>query len=392
VVFSLNRHRGPNSKSGAAGQMAIIEDIKATDPYEVTISLKEANVDLPYLMSDYHLIIQPEGDKGDSGIGTGPYVIEKADPGVRYQSKRNPNYFKTDRAWFDSVETLVINDGTARIAALSSGRAHLINNVDPKTVGALKSSPNLKIVNTAGRAFYYFPMFCDRPPFNNPDLRLALKYAIDREQMVKQILFGYGSVGNDNPINKTYPLFSDTIPQTSYDPDKAKFHFQKAGYSGPIVVHTADAAFPGAVDACALFQQSAQNCGIALTIRRDPSDGYWDNVWMKETFCASYWGGRPTQDQMLSIAFKSDATWNDSKWFNPAFDKLLAAARSELDNSKRKQLYHDAVLMVHDDAGHITPMFNDFIAGMSSKMQGYVSDPTLELSGARAMERCWFQA
>jgi peptide/nickel transport system substrate-binding protein len=68
------------------------------------MTLSQANADMPYLMTDYHLLIQPEGDKGDSGIGTGPYVLKNVEPGVRVASERNPHYFKPDRAWFDSVE------------------------------------------------------------------------------------------------------------------------------------------------------------------------------------------------------------------------------------------------------------------------------------------------
>ena len=72
---------------------------------------------------------------------------------------------------------------------------------------------------------------CNTAPFDNNDLRLALKYAIDREEMVQKILMGYGTVGNDTPINKAYPLFTE-IEQREYDPDKAAFHYKKSGHSG----------------------------------------------------------------------------------------------------------------------------------------------------------------
>ena len=390
VVFSLNRHRGPNSKSGAAGQMKIIEDIKATDSHEVTMTLSQANADMPYLMSDYHLLIQPEGDKGDSGIGTGPYVLKNVEPGVRIASERNPHYFKPDRAWFDSVEFLVVNDPTARITVFESGKAHMINRVEPKVVALLKRAPGLEVISTPGRGQYLFLMHCDKPPFDNAELRLAMKYAIDREQILKLCLQGYGSIGNDQPINSPYPFFAADIPQYQFDLDKAKFHVKKSGFDGNILLHTSDVAFTGAVDAATLLQASAAQAGIKIDIKRDPGDGYWDNVWNKEPFCASYWGGRPTTDQMLSIAYLSDAPWNDTKWFRPNFDKIVSEARSELDDAKRKVLYREAQLMIHDDGGALIPMFNDFLDGVSKKIGGYVKDPIGELSGYRAPERCWF--
>ena len=99
----------------------------------------------------------------------------------------------------------------------------------------------------------------------------------------------------------------------------------------PIVLRVADGAFPGAVEAAQLYQQSAAAAGIPLEIKREPNDGYWSDVWNVQPFCASYWGGRPVQDQMYSTAYLSTADWNDTRFNNPHFDELLLSARAELD-------------------------------------------------------------
>ena len=114
---------------------------------------------------------------------------------------------------------------------------------------------------------------------------------------------------------------------------------------------------------------------INITVVREPNDGYWDNVWLKKPFCASYWDGRPTADQMLTVVYKSDAPWNESFWKRPDFDKLLLEARSELDAAKRKAMYHDLETMVHDDSGVILPMFNNTIDATSTKVKGFVPKP-----------------
>ncbi|MEZ4608107.1 MAG: ABC transporter substrate-binding protein [Deinococcales bacterium] len=93
VVYSLNRHRGEDSTSGAAGLMQSIKEIKATGEYEIEVLLDGPNADLPYFMSDYHLLIQPEGST-DDGIGTGPFIFSEVEHGVRYLAVRNPNYHK----------------------------------------------------------------------------------------------------------------------------------------------------------------------------------------------------------------------------------------------------------------------------------------------------------
>ena len=139
--------------------------------------------------------------------------------------------------------------------------------------------PGVQIKAVAGRGHYVFIMHVNKAPFDNNDLRMALKYAINRQEMVDKILGGLGSRGNDFPINAAYPLFDDTIPQREYDAALAAEYYKKSGHDGsPIVLRTAAGAFPGAVDAANLFAASANAAGIPLQIQLEPDDGYWSNV------------------------------------------------------------------------------------------------------------------
>jgi peptide/nickel transport system substrate-binding protein len=193
------------------------------------------------------------------------------------------------------------------------------------------------------------------------------------------------------PINSAYPLFDASIEQRMYDPAKAAEHYKKSGHDGsPIILRTADGAFPGAVDAAQLFQQSAQAAGIPLEIKREPNDGYWSEVWNVQPFCASYWGGRPVQDQMYSTAYLSTADWNDTRFKNPEFDAKLNAAKAELDATKRKALYSEMGRLVRDEGGLICPMFNDFIDGVSDKLAGWEVDPNGELMNGQVTRKLWF--
>lgn len=393
VLKTLQRHSNDESKSGALGIMKGIESMKV-DGDNIVMDLTAPSADLPYLIADYHLIIQPDGgmENASDGVGTGAYILEADEPGVRHLWKANPNYWREDGgATYDSTEVLVINDATARTAALQSGQVHMINRVDPKVAGLIDRAPGVSIQNVAGRGHYVFIMHADTAPFDNNELRMALKYAINRGDMVDKILRGYGSIGNDMPINKAYPLFDESIPQREYDAAKAAEHYKKSGHDGsPIILRTADGAFPGAVDAAALFQESARAAGIPLEIKREPNDGYWSEVWNKQPFCASYWGGRPVQDQMYSTAYLSTADWNDTRFKNAEFDALLNSAKGELDDAKRKELYSKMGYMVRDTGGLICPMFNDFVDAVSDKVAGYEGDPNAELMNGFAAMRTHF--
>lgn len=394
VMRTMERHSNEDATSGALGIMQGIESMKV-DGDIFSVTLTGGNADLPYLLADYHLQIQPDGgfDNPAAGIGTGAYTVEVDEPGVRHGFRKFANYWDDSIGHADEIEVLVLNDATARSAALQSGQVHIIDRVEPKIAKLLDRAPNLTVKTVSGPGHYVFIMHVDTAPFDNSDLRMALKYAINRQEMVDKILRGYGTVGNDFPINKAYPLFDDTIPQRDYNIEKAAEYYKKSGHDGsPIILRVADAAFPGAVDAAALFQQSAKAAGIPLEIKREPNDGYWSEVWNKQPFCASYWSGRPVQDQMYTTAYLSTADWNDTRFKNAEFDALLISARSELDQVKRKANYTQMANILRAEGGLICPMFNDAVEGVLNSVGGWVEDPNLTVMNGMAGIKCWLNA
>jgi len=394
VVATLKRHTDEKSQSGALGVVKGIADMKAEGDM-VTLTMNEANADLPYLMADYHLVIQPGGgvDNPAAGIFSGCYKITSFEPGVRVAFEKNPNYWDEKLGHVDQAEIIIINDNTARTAALQSGQVSIINRVDPKIISLLSGAPGMSVKSAAGRGHYVFIMECDKPPFDNNDLRMALKLAINREELVQKILGGYGSVGNDFPINAASPLFDETIPQRTYDPAAAAEAYKKSGHDGsPIILQVAETAFPGAMEAAQLFQQTANAAGIPLQIKREPDDGYWTNVWNVAPFCASYWGGRPVQDQMYSTAYQSTSEWNDTRFKNPRFDELLVQARGELDPAKRKAMYSEMAYLVRDTGGLILPMFNNFVEIVADNVGGWITDANQEVMNGKAFHKCWLKA
>ncbi|MCC5969388.1 MAG: ABC transporter substrate-binding protein [Pararhodobacter sp.] len=390
---TLRRHSDEESQSGALGIMRGLTDIRV-DGDTLVLETETPNADLPYLLADYHLVIQPNGGFDDpaAGIFTGPYKWVEDEPGVRHVMEKFANHWDDSVGHFNSVEVLVINDATARNSALQSGQVQIINRVEPRVAGLLGRAPGVQIHSTAGRGHYVFIMHCNTAPFDNNDLRMALKYAIDREDMLDKILRGYGSLGNDMPVNEAYPLFDETIPQRSFDPDRARHHYERSGHDGPIILRTSEVAFPGAVDAAQLFQESAAQAGIPIEIVREPGDGYWSEVWNAQPFSASYWGGRPVQDQMYSTAYLSTADWNDTRFFNDHFDSLLLEARGELDLDRRKAIYSEMGMMVRDEGGLICPMFNDFIDAHNAQVDGWEGNPNGEMMNGFAAVHMWSTA
>jgi len=391
VIYSLNWHRREGTKSAAKALVEAITDIKK-DGDSIIFQLDSGNADFPYTLSDYHLVIGPADTDLAKGIFTGPYVLKDYNPGVRAFATRNPNYFKSDRAWFDEVEIIGINDVNARTNALKTGEIDAMNRCELKTAHLFQRMPGIKLLRQDGFKHFTFAMHTDKEPFNNNDVRMALKYGIDREQLVKTILHGYGTVGNDHPISQANRYHGAEIEQRKYDPDKAKFHLEKAGMKELTVkLHTAEAAYEGAVDAAVLYKEHASKAGINIDVVREPDDGYWSNVWLKKPWCAVYWGGRSTEDMMFSTAYAKGAPWNDSNWENSRFNELLIAARAELDEKKRRGMYVEMQQLVRDDGGVVVPMFSADLAAASDKIGHGKLAANWEMDGFKAPERWWFK-
>jgi peptide/nickel transport system substrate-binding protein len=395
VVASFRHHMGPDSKSAAKSLLETITDIKADGTETVIFTLSGPNADFPYTTSDYHIPIMPANEGGgvdwESGIRTGPFVLDSWEPGVRAKLTRNPNYHKEGLPYFDEVEFLSITDIAARVNALTTGEVHWIGRPDLKTLHLLSRNPNLAITEVTGYAHYTLPMNVTIPPFDNVDVRQALKWALDREDIANKVFLGHASPGNDNPIAPSIKFAIDPQPRHVYDPEKAKFHLQRAGLSSlKVDLSVADAAFNGAIDAGVLFQEHAKAAGIEINVIREPNDGYWDNVWLKKPWCASYWSGRPTVDWMMTTTYAAGAAWNDTFWNHPRFNELLVAARGELDEAKRAAMYAEMQQLVHDDGGAIVLVFNNIVEAHSKELGHGEIAPNWEADGLKIAERWWF--
>jgi peptide/nickel transport system substrate-binding protein len=120
-----------------------------------------------------------------------------------------------------------------------------------------------------------------------------------------------------------------------------------------------------------------------------PSDGYWSNHWMKHPLGFGNTNPRPTADLLFSTYFKSDAPWNEAGWKSEQFDRLLLAARGAADEVKRKQIYADMQVLVHEKGGIGIPVFISLIDGYDRRLRGYGSIPIGGLMGYQFADNVW---
>lgn len=395
VVASIDYHRREETGSVARNLVQDIEELKTDGRDTVIFKLSSPNADFPYVVYDYHFPILPSDGEGNvdwkSGVGTGGYTLETFEPGNRAAFKRFPNYWKADRAHFDSVELLLMSDTTARTNALITDSIDAMDECELRTVDLLQANPNVEVDEVTTSQHISAPMDTRKPPFDDNNVRLALKLAFDRKEYLDTVFRGHATIGNDHPIAPHMPYYAGDIPQREYDPDKARHHLKKAGLDKlDLKIHTGP-IFSGAVDSAVLYQQQAKKAGINIQVVQEPADGFWSDVWMAQPWTLIYWGARPTPDMMFSIIYAADSDWNDTYWKHERFNKLLAEARSELDEQRRAELYREMQLIVRNQGGSVIPAFNNHVFGRRADVRhtGHLASYRA-LDGHKAMERWWF--
>ena len=231
VIYTFNRHNREGSESPAKAFTSQIAEMTKDGDHVVRFKLSAPNADFPIVLSDTRTQISRNGyeDFVSTTVGTGPFKVKDWKSGSRYIFERNDNYWRSDGPWVDEIEVVGIGDITARVNALLSGDINVMLELDPKAVGLIEKSERVDLIRTRSGAFINLAMMVDREPTNNADFRMAMKHAVDREKIVRNVLKGYGSIGNDHPISPTDPYFCGDIAQREYDPDKARHHIRKAG-------------------------------------------------------------------------------------------------------------------------------------------------------------------
>ncbi len=394
VVYSLNRHKVPQVGSKVLTIAQQIEEVKAAGPHQVQIRLASPNADLPAILATTHFLIVRDGTVNffTTANGTGPFKCAEFLPGVRSIAVRNDSYWKPGLPYLDEIEFFSIPDEAARISALLAGDVDLINPVNPRSVSRILDSSNVALMESPTGGYTNLVLRDELGPVKNPDFVLAMKYLLDRKQINRAAFRGYGTIANDQPIAPSNRYYFAGLPQRAYDPEKAKFHLQKSGMAGRSLPLVASEAATGSLDIAQLLQLSAQQIGLKLDIRRVPADGYWSNHWMKHPLGFGNVGARPTADLLFSLFYQSNAAMNESGWKSEQFDQLLLAARGETDEAKRKQMYADMQVLVHEHGGIGIPQFNSSLDGHNAKLKGLTPHPLGGLMGYMFAEHVWLDA
>jgi len=386
VVYTMKRHQGEDSTSVIKSVLASVKEWKKSGPMEVKAILESPNADLPTLLGLFQTKIVQNGTTG-AGIGTGPFVLESFQPGVKSVHVRNKNYWR-EGANLDACEITAITDPVARVNALIAGDMDMVTQLEPNAFRQVESAKGITLLSTPAALQLGICCLKNSEPGSNDDFVLGMKYIQDRKRIVKRILKGKGSLGNDTPISPAHGKdHCSELAQREYDPDKAKFHFKKSGYSSAELFVAPVSG--GIEDICLTAQANCAKIGFDLKLKKVPTDGYWGAVWMKEPLNVVTWNMRPTANSQLGIQFGPGAAWNDTFWSNARMGELLSLSLAETDPAKRHAMYCEMQTLVHEGSGMVIPAFSNINDGIADNVMGMPTVPLGQLGACEWPEFIW---
>ncbi len=361
-----------NSMAGRMGTLvdpdtnkALEGSIEVADSHTVKLHLPAPDISLIAGMSDYPAaIVHASYDPADTAnaIGTGPYLLEELEVGVKATLVRN-----ADHAWWgtevyggpylDRIEYIDYGtDPSAWLAALESEEVDMLHESvgefidvmdglgfvksEVVTMSTLVIRPNQ--VAEAGGA----------KPYADKRVRKALQMAVDNNVLLELGYGNRGAVAQNHHAGPKHPEYAD-IGDPVYDPAGAKALMEEAGMADyeHEIFSIDDDWRRNTTDAVAAQLRDA---GIKVKRTILPGSTFW-NDWTKYPFSSTNWNHRPLAVQIWALAYKSGEAWNEFGWSNSDFDALLAQALSVADAAKRSEVAAKMEALIQEEGVTIQP-------------------------------------
>jgi len=368
----LNKDVGSSMK-GMIGGYLDANNIEKVSGHQIKLHLKTAEIAVPEHLFHYPAMVLNhrtfEGDLIKAPHGTGPYLLEKYVEGEQCVLKRRDGYWKKDSAgnalpYLDRIEFLDMGtEMAAMIAAIKSGDIDMIDfsdNAGAEAYLALKNDKRVNIYPSTTNQTRILRMRVDMKPWSDNRVRQALKLCQNREKILGLAYFGQGLLGQDMHVSPKHPEYCP-IDTPKYDPARAKQLLAEAGYPNGVDVNLAvGSGWQEIVRYAEILKEDAKSAGFRINIQTMPNSQYWEK-WTEVDLGITTWAHRPLGTMVLNLAYVNDekgkpVAWNETRWSDEEFSRLLVEANGTLDVEKRRKIFCK-LEKIQQDRGSIANAF-----------------------------------
>jgi peptide/nickel transport system substrate-binding protein len=374
VVATVERADDPKGGRPSRGSFGPIEAVKAEGPYRVRFVMARPFAELPVVLANEFGRMLPadrlEMLKAEPS-GTGPFRFQDFQPGASMSFVRNEGYWVPGVPYLDGVRLVIIREAMAQQASLRAGAVDIITRLSPEAMLVLRAVPNIKPYAITSGNYHCVTMQADLPPFDNPKVREAFKYLLDRKALHAAALFGQGSVGNDVPLPPEN-LYLSVLPDHAQDLPRAKKLLEEAGVLPLTLDIFTTSDRPPAPKIALAMAEAAAKIGVTLRVRDVPYTEYVANVMRKRPLYTSSIGSGPTLYQTVYRMQRTDSPYNYGKEGTPERDALLDRMMAEGDFDKRKVIVAEVMESVQRTGERVIPYFMPYLCATSMKVNSFV--------------------
>jgi peptide/nickel transport system substrate-binding protein len=350
VVYTFQQLADPKNASNALSTFTGVltpAGIKAVDPMTVEFTLEAANGNFPYLVSsdNYNAIIIPKGTDPakwqTTFVGTGAFKLGSYTQSVGATFVPNPSYWGT-KPLLAGSSFKFYSSQAPMFLALQGNDVDVIAQFVPAGAAAILNNPTYKIIKLQSANHRELSMRNDQPPFNDPRVRQAVAYSIDRAGAVAALLSGDGSVANDYPFGPRFPSTDTSVPQRSQNISMAKQLLAAAGHPNGFSTTLKTEIYQEIPQLAQVIVADAAKAGIMITPTIESQTLYYgkstfgNSDWLDGTMSLVDYGDRGVPNVYLGAPLTSAGTWNAARFKNTTYDGLVKQYVAAIDLQTQK--------------------------------------------------------
>lgn len=374
------------------GELSPITEVEVVDDHTVILKLETPFAPLLSVLSDRAGMMVAPSAAGSSDeftanpVCSGPYKFVSRQARDKIALEKYDGYWNADAIGYDAVEYLIIPDSTVRLSRLRAGDLEAAERIAPTDLGTVRGDSSLALHTSPGLAVSH--LFIKQSGegagilAEHPELRHALELSIDRN-VINQVAFDGEFLADNQMIPPSSAFYSQSHPMPARDVEKAKALIAESGVEKPAFTITFENSLTDARVA-QIIQAMAGEAGFDVTLLPLETSSAIER-YLAGNFEAyiGNWSGRADPDPTLYTFFGMNGSQNLNGYKSEALEKVLLAARQELDEDKRKALYEEAAGIYLEDLSTIPLYHSTWFYAASADVEGIsmYPDGILRLTG-----------
>jgi peptide/nickel transport system substrate-binding protein len=384
VVYTFQQQSNKKNSANALsvfGELLDPSGVKKIDDHTVAFHLNAADGNFPYQVSsdNYNCIIVKKGQ--DFGtfqkdmIGTGPWKLKTYSQNVSAAFEQNPYYWGT-KPPLQGTTFQFYQSQQPMILALQGGQADVVDAFIVSGANAILHNPSFQIFSVPAALHRELAMRCDQPPFNDPRVRQAVALSLDRPGLVKALLGGYGTLGNDSVFAPVYASTDKSVPQRKQDIAKAKQLLAAAGHPRGFSATLFSEVYQEMPQLAQNIAASCKQIGIDVKLKIENQSAYYGKAtfgnsdWLDGQMSLVDYGGRGVPNTVLQATVTSKGTWNASHFKNPQMDKLYTEYVKSIDVSTQRKIAGQIQRLLLEQTPLIIPYFENALNAGKPNVHG----------------------